>query len=363
MSAPSTEGFRPVLDALAAGAERYFGDARAVLEPTARLDRPFSALLRLHVTTPAGRVRTYLKVYKPRPLVAYERPMDMSRLVEDEFAATRRLYTALAGRPGLAAPRPIAAFPEHHAILTEEVVGTSFDRVLRAEAWGWRKPSPMLESIAARIGAWVREYQRAMGGSGALSLVAQREYIDERLRHITPRILTPDERVRTLDLFDQLAADVTPSDQPLVAIHADLCPGNILVTAGGGISVLDFAMAQSGTRFHDVAHLYMHLERLRSRPRVRSAFVPTLQAALLRACHGQGPQPDPLFRLMLLQHVVCHVTQLADRSAGPLDPALRWLIRRRWRAGLAMPTLARGSASTARPATIGPAHPRNLPIH
>jgi hypothetical protein len=220
----------------------------------------------------------------------------------------------------------------------------------------------MLAAIAARIGAWVREYQRVVGASGVLSLADQREYIDERLRHITPRILSADERKRTLGLFDTLAADVSPTDQPLVAIHADLCPGNILVTPGGGVSVLDFAMVQSGTRYHDVAHLFMHLERLKERPRLRKAFVGTFQAALLRACHGLGPQPDPLFRLMLLQHAVCHVTQLADHAGGRLEPLIRWLIRRRWGASLRVPELAR-KPSRARPVPIPPAHPRNLPIH
>ena len=106
----------------------------------------------------------------------------------------------------------------------------------------------------------------------------------------------------------------------------------------------------------------MHLERLKSRPRFRSGFVSTLQAALLRACHGLGPQPDPLFRLMLLQHAVCHVTQLADGATGPLRPALRWLIRRRWEAALAMPELAPRSRR-ARPIAIGSAQPSNSSIH
>ena len=124
---------------------------------------------------PDGLSHIFLKIYKPRPAVASERPMDMSQMVEGEFAATLRLHTALAERPGLAAPRPIAVFPQHLAILTEEVVGTPFDRVLRAEGWRLR-PSPMLGAIAARIGAWIREYQRVVAASGVLSLADQREY-------------------------------------------------------------------------------------------------------------------------------------------------------------------------------------------
>ena len=33
---------------------------------------------------------------------------------------------------------------------------------------------------------------------------------------------------------------------------------------------------------------------------------------------------------MLLQHLVCHVALLAERQTGHLEPAYRWLLRRRW---------------------------------
>ena len=39
---------------------------------------------------------------------------------------------------------------------------------------------------------------------------------------------------------------------------------------------------------------------------------------------------DPLFRLMLLQHAVCHVALLAERRVPLVDAAYRWYLRRRW---------------------------------
>ena len=204
---PRTDGFGPVLDALADDAERCLGDSKATIDPVSRMERPFSALLRLRVTTRTATSHVFLKMYKPRPPVPYEPPTDLSQMVQEEFAATQRMYLALNGRPGLAAPRPLAVFPDHQAIVTEEVEGESFDRLLRAEAWRMT-PSRMLQAVATRIGAWIREYQRVCPASGHLSLAAQREYLDERLRHITPRILSADERARALDLFDQLAADI-----------------------------------------------------------------------------------------------------------------------------------------------------------
>ena len=55
-------------------------------------------------------------------------------------------------------------------------------------------------------------------------------------------------------------------------IHADFCPENI-ITRAGDITVLDFMMAKTGTIYHDVAHLYLHLEAMKVKPWFRPAVV------------------------------------------------------------------------------------------
>ena len=357
----TVSGFEPVLAALRRGAAGYFGDPAAIIEPVEQFDRPASMVVRLRVTTAARQLHAFAKVYKPREAKPYGKAYKSeSKLVEDEFAATLRLYRAVDGRLGLSAPRPIACLPDQSAIVTEEVDGTPFDRLLRRAAWRRIGP-PSLQTIATRIGGWLRAYQSAGTARGALSLDASRTYIDERLRHLVPRVLTAGDRVRALDLFDQLAADVRDGE-PLVPIHADFFPGNILVTNDGNVRVLDFATAQSGTRYHDLAHLFMHLELGLRRPRLRRSFVRPVQRALIVAFEHPGTTGEPLFRLMLLQHVVCHVTQLAERSHRRFQPLTRQLIRRRFRGCLAMPAFRSPVWEPAARALEVPARPSNLPI-
>ena len=69
-----TDGFEPVLAALSERAQEYFGDARAEVEPVARLERPFSALLRLRVKS-AGRDSHA----HARPTAAISRPSRMKK--------------------------------------------------------------------------------------------------------------------------------------------------------------------------------------------------------------------------------------------------------------------------------------------
>ena len=61
-----------------------------------------------------------------------------------------------------------------------------------------------------------------------------------------------------------------------------------------------------------------------------------LQRALLAGYSPSLSEADPLFQLMLIQHVVCHVALLASRRVPVVDLAYRWFVRRRWQTCLRM---------------------------
>ena len=100
---------------------------------------------------------------------------------------------------------------------------------------------------------------------------------------------------------------------PAVAIHADLGPMNIIVDQRGRVTVLDFTMAKAGTAHHDLSHVYLHLELIAAKNPRRRASIDALQRAMLAGYRSDLSAADPLFRLMLLQHGVCHVALLAER--------------------------------------------------
>lgn len=327
-----------VLDALRARSAILFGDAHARVDVAAIFDRPYSTVMRLHIAMPDGvSSHAFAKIYRVRTVPPYETPRAPGEIVREEFAATCRLYGALEGHPGLLSPRPIVSLPEHGAIVTQELQGAPLERVLR-----FRRPPksvPTLEAIATRVGTWLRAYQRSGDVTGDWSPHENRAYLDDRLRCVS-RVLGESIRTRALDLFDRIADDLPPGPEPLVPIHADLCPSNIMVTRNGAVAVLDFATAQAGTRYHDIAHLYMHLDLVRARARRRGVAISPMQDSLVAAFDRADAVQHPLFRLMLLQHVVCHVTQLVIDAGWGRRLALQALARWRWRSCLAMPALS-----------------------
>jgi hypothetical protein len=328
----STEGFDSLLAELSAGSQLYFGDGHAVIQPVQRLERPYSALLRLRVEAAGHESYAFLKVFKPRGGSA-EEVAQLRRFVEREYRSTHHLHEALRDRTDLTALRPVAVFPDQLALVTEEVRGETFAVVARRGLLGGGAANDAV-AVAERIGAWIRTYQEVTAADGLLSLDAQREYIDVRLRKLAGHALSEQERQDALRKFDTIAAGIDGGDLGLVAIHADLTPTNILVAPDGRVTIVDFAMAKTGARYHDVAHLYLHLERLPGRVPLRAVRGEVLQAALLRGVSPTLSASHPLFALMLLQHVVCIVAQLAQREVGVLGPAYRMLLRHRWKQGL-----------------------------
>lgn len=325
----SVEGFEPILAALQTGATDYFDDPAAELRSVSRLERTFSSLLRVHVSARARSFHVFVKIFKPRSGT----PDDLAQLrrwVEREFAATARLHAEVEGHAGLAAVRPIAVFPDRLALVTEEAAGLPMDAVIRDAQWGRPVPAPLPE-VAFHVGAWIRLYQDVTSTSGTLSLGERREYLDVRLqRLVDAQVISAVERAAALERFDALADAIAPGALALSGIHADLCPPNILV-ARAGVTILDFAMAKTGARLHDLSHLYLHLAFQRWRPRPRQHLLDEAQTQLLAGYDRALTPRDPQFQLLLLQHVVCHVALVAEQTRGAVSPVRRSLARRRWR--------------------------------
>jgi hypothetical protein len=319
--------FGAVLQALAADPTTEFGAPGARVEVLRQIDGPFSSVQRVRIHTPARTFHAYTKVLKPRE-PGSEELSRIDHFLKREFAATSAFYHALPRDAEIGAVRPIALLPEHRALATEEVPGRPFGELLTDVS----QPQERLESIAARVGGWVRVYQSVIGADGQIDLNKRRAYVDERLKLLEGRVLSASDRRDTLARFDDLCREIALPAVPAFAIHADLTPMNIVVDQNGRVAVLDFTMAKKGTEHHDLSHVYFHLELLAARNPRRRASIEALQRAMLAGYRPGLSAADPLFRLMLLQHGVCHVAWLAERRFPIVDAAYRWFLRRRWQA-------------------------------
>ena len=299
-----------------------------------QVERPFSTLLQIRVGAAAALQGAFIKIVKPRTDTPAEEAATRQNVLRD-FEMTRRVRQALAGHAGLAAVRPIACFPEEMALVTGEVLGPTLAQVLAHRAAGWPRAAVAreLSNLIRQAGAWLKAAQAGLPEEREVSLEAMRTYLDRRLDDLeasgTIR-LTKSGRSAIERYRDRLISEVGTETIRPVWIHADFCPENI-ITRDGEITVLDFMMAKTGTVYHDVAHLFMHLDSMKVKPWFRPAVIDTLQRDLLTAFEPGLAVDRPLFALMLLQHVICHIVTLQAAAAGSTARLYRARLHRRHR--------------------------------
>jgi hypothetical protein len=313
-----------ILSALQADASTEFGAEGAKIEPVERIEGPFSIVHRVKVQTAHRTSHAYIKILKPRGLAESR----LAKVIEEEYRATQVVYDAARDEQAMRAVRPIACLPEHRALVTEEVQGRSLRKLLV----GRTRPVGGLEPIVAWVGSWIRLYQRIGGVFPLVELHRHREYVDTRLKGLEGRIISPSHRRDALREFDALVAEIGSPVVPAAGIHADLTPDNVIVGDDGRVTVLDFTMVNVGPACHDLTHFYFHLELMAARAPERRVEFDLLERALLNGYDPTLSAQDPMFRLMLLQHAVCHIALLAERKVSMLGPVYHWFVRRRWRA-------------------------------
>jgi hypothetical protein len=319
---------------LVADGQLYFGSDHVSVEAVRRVERPYSTLLQIRIHAPDGPQSAFVKILKPRADTPAERA-SMKRNVVRDFEMTRSVRQALAGCAGLTAVRPIACFPEELAIVTGEAPGPTLAEVLAHGAAGWpgKAASIWMSTLVRRSGAWLRSAQAALPQESAIDVETMRAYLDRRLADLEmsgPIRLTRAGRSAVERYRDRLIDNLGSESLRPVWIHADFCPENI-ITGDGEITVLDFLMARSGTVYHDVAHLFMHLDSMKVKPWFRPAVIDGLQRDLL-AGFEPGLEPErPLFALLLLQHVICHLVTLQGPAPGTTARLYRAALHRRHR--------------------------------
>jgi hypothetical protein len=327
-----------VLSKLVADGEQYFGSSSIAVEPIRQMDRPFSTLLQVRVAAGSGSQGAFIKILKPRADTPAQ-IASMRQNVRKDFETTSRVRDALAGCAGLTAVRPIACFPEELAIVTGEAVGPTLSALLARNAAGWPRERALqeLSNVLRDVGAWLKAAQAALPQERDVDLDAMRAYLDTRLDALetsgTPRLTTSGRRA--IERYrDGLLRGVGTRNLRAVWIHADFCPDNI-ITSNGRVTVLDFVMAKTGTVYHDVAHLYMHIGAMTAKPWFRPAVFGRFQRDLLTAFEPGLEADRPLFALMLLQHVICRLVTVQSPGSGRAARLTSGYLHRRDRQWLA----------------------------
>lgn len=303
---------------LADDAPQWLGQRRAVLTPLGREERPFSTVLKVALRPQDGEgngFNVFLKVFKPKD---HPHGIDLHERVRRDFTTTQALFDFMAPWPDTGVVRPLACYEDLLALVTQETVGvTLLERLHKDATWFSHATVERLSGTMGLVGRWLGRFQAFQPGNCVVTPEALAVYVDVRLRRLVERgVLRSEERARILSYVETQAAHADAGERREVAVHADLAPANVLVSASG-VVVLDLAMAGRGSRLQDVSRLYMQLDVLRAKPQFRPSTIRKLQAALLAGLDPALGEHEPLFRSALMVHRVNHLGTLAlGRESG-----------------------------------------------
>jgi hypothetical protein len=321
--------FAPALTDLRANALRYFGTEPVRLIEAGEQERPFSRLLRVRVESSNGPLaHLFVKAFKPK-----DGPdgIDMMRArVAGDFATTLNVHRAMSSHGDLGAVRPVACYPEHLMIVTEEVAGRTLLEELCASACWFPRDATLqrLAATTANVGRWIRAFQATDYRGGVVSPESLLDYIDVRLERLVEHADDVDDgrRRQVLDHVAWLCARIPAADLQETRVHSDLSLGNVLVPPGR-VVVLDFAMAGWGTRLHDLTRVFVQIDLLRVKPHLQRSVVRVLQRSLVRGFDRTLTEDAPLFRLLVLLHRVNHLTTLTVNRARWPERAYNGFVR------------------------------------
>ena len=333
--------FTPILDRLRGDACRHFGVEDLRFEPEAYEDREFSHVLRLGVYRDnSATALSHLYVKAGKRKVIEGGPNAQSDRVIRDFETTQRVHASMAASPDLGVVPPVACYPEHLAIVTEQVTGPTLRQHLATRA-AWFPTEATLRELGGTLsatGRWIRVFQSTMPPAEPIPRGFLRDYIDHRLKKVVqrdPNRFPEEERTRVLRHIDVLMGQISQSELRQVPVHSDLAMGNILVS-GDRVVVLDFAMAKTGTALHDLTRLFVQLDLLAVKPHVRERVVRRLQDNLLTGYDPALTVDRPLFRLLVLLHRVNHIVTLLFQPAQLVEAAYNRVVLHRhyrWVAG------------------------------
>jgi Ser/Thr protein kinase RdoA (MazF antagonist) len=320
------EAFLPILAELEANAVHYFGKPVTSLQPVRMVAGRYSRVLRLRVEAGDRSTWIFVKHYHASTHTP-EEAVRFRRYVVREFERT-----TLASRyatPSAGVVRIIACLPDHFALVTEEAEGVRLDRLFRQLALVRTKArTERVQRALTQVARWIRDFQA--GVPVVKTRVRDyRRYIDIRLQEMIARQQAwfgEADRAAVLAFFDAQHARLRSDDLALVPLHGDLCPSNILAR-DDGVTILDMATSDDGTRYHDLTHLLFHVELAGRRFGFGRTLVQRLTRALLDGFEPGLDSSTPLLRILLLQHAICHLADLSLRWHHPPHALRAWRSR------------------------------------
>ncbi len=243
--------------------------------------------------------------------------------------------------PGFGVIRPIAFFADLPVLVTEAAPGESVHALVARKA-RWKPPAPSLAGLnraCSEAGRWLAVFQSLWPRGRRISLPSLFDYVALRVRLIAENDAAMDAalRKRVLDRFEGASRTASDADLEAIEVHGDFAPGNVLIAEGAAI-VLDFNGLRVDSIFYDATRFLHQIRLFQYKPWYRPGTIGALRRAFLEGYSPGFDRPPEMFRLTMIQHLLCHWWGCVKPRPRPLASRLydAWVRRQHRRDLLAL---------------------------
>jgi hypothetical protein len=339
MHPQSFQRLAPVISAVEREAPAWFGGPVDAITPEHHVERATSDVLLLRVRTRTRTAGVSLRIWR----ALGEREQDRRRVeerVRREFQVTLDCWHAFRDDSTAGCVRPLAYFPEHLAIATEEAPGRPLDDLLARVLVPFASKADRLtlDRACDGLAAWLRRFQAVGAAEEALAATELTEYIDARLRRLVGNPMagfSASDRVHVLLVTAWLIGRLQPEERVEVPIHGELTPAKIVLD-DRQLTVVECTSGRRGLALHDLAsvHIHMHVGIFGADHRYSAALIREVQRKFLQAFDPTLDLQRPAFRVALLVNVVNHYALLAAQRSASVAALSDWRVMRRHRSWL-----------------------------
>ena len=324
---------REILDAILCNVNHYFAlDGKVRVGEIKEFINPGSTTCRIELFIGDERRGIYVKTLIPGRGTTERIKED----VRKEYEVLSNLNNAFAGMSNISVVRPIAVFPEHMAIVTEEAPGPTLQhRLSRAtRTWANRHESDKTRQSCYLAGKWLNEFQQmTYRGNQPFSADDLVHYCNVRLRDLGARpesgVDNSLQRKVTVHI-EEMSRQATQQNNTVAGCHNDYAPHNI-IAQDNRLYVLDLGFFNYDSTIYDVCRFWHRLETFKADLLVSNSRITEFQESFLMGYEHSVDRSACAFKLAEYRFILSSMcTLLKGRGRSFLKRQLDSYLYRRY---------------------------------
>lgn len=244
--------------------------------------------------------RLFVKIIKEESFISSG---SLNRRMQAEYNCLEENYNYFNAKTMFRAVKPIAFFPEWHAIVTAETPGLVLKPVIMCYTRLLSlQDIESFKKVLFLCGSWLRDFHHNVKTATDFEMEGITLYLSKRLEKLEDVGLVRKEIGKVLRKKMEAIEQAYIRFVPSVLLHNDFIPGNILVDRER-ICVLDFSWVGKGCHYFDITAFWLELQRLGEMPHYSKRNVSLLQKAFLEGYGGIDQESKEFKCFELLQRV------------------------------------------------------------